>query len=47
MTRYKNQLKTILKLILTGLALYLVFRKIDTAQLFEILKTIQWIWLVP
>jgi len=47
LTRYKNQLKTILKLILTGLALYLVFRKIDTAQLFEILKTIQWIWLVP
>ncbi len=47
MTRYKNQLKTILKLILTGLALYLVFRKIDAAQLFEILKTIQWIWLVP
>lgn len=47
MQQHKNQLKTILKLILTGLALYLVFRKIDTAQLFEILKTIQWIWLVP
>ena len=47
MQQYKNQLKTILKLILTGLALYLVFRKIDAAQLFEILKTIQWIWLVP
>ncbi|WP_250161374.1 lysylphosphatidylglycerol synthase transmembrane domain-containing protein [Algoriphagus algorifonticola] len=47
MQQYKNQLKTILKLILTGLALYLVFRKIETAQLFEILKTIQWIWLIP
>lgn len=47
MDRYKNQLKTLLKLILTGLALYLVFRKIDTGQLFEILKTIQWIWLIP
>ncbi len=45
--QYKNQLKTLLKLILTGLALYLVFRKIDTTQLFEILKTIQWIWLIP
>ncbi|WP_035484404.1 lysylphosphatidylglycerol synthase transmembrane domain-containing protein [Algoriphagus marincola] len=47
MQQYKNQLKTLLKLILTGLALYLVFRKIDTTQLFEILKTIQWIWLIP
>lgn len=47
MTRYKNQLKTILKLVLTGLALYLVFRKIDTVQLLEIVKTIQWVWLIP
>ncbi|MCR9082205.1 MAG: flippase-like domain-containing protein [Cyclobacteriaceae bacterium] len=45
--QYKNQLKTLLKLILTGLALYLVFRKIDTQQLFEILKTLQWPWLIP
>ncbi|MHA7129694.1 lysylphosphatidylglycerol synthase transmembrane domain-containing protein [Algoriphagus namhaensis] len=47
MKRYKNQLKTVLKLALTGLALYLVFRKIDTAQLLVIVKTIQWVWLVP
>ncbi len=47
MTQFKNQIKTFLKLLLTGLALYLVFRKIDTAQLFEITKTIQWLWLVP
>ncbi len=32
---------------LTGLALYLVFRKIDTAQLLQITKTIQWFWLIP
>lgn len=47
MNRYKNQLKTVLKLLLTGLALYLVFRKIDTVQLWEITKTIQWLWLIP
>ena len=47
MHRYKNQLKTLLKLILTGLALYLVFRKIDTAQLLDLVKTIHWFWLVP
>ncbi|SDD74094.1 hypothetical protein SAMN04488104_105219 [Algoriphagus faecimaris] len=47
MHRYKNLLKTFLKLILTGLALYLVFRKIDTQQLFELVKTIQWAWLIP
>lgn len=47
MQQYKNQLKTLLKLILTGLALYLVFRKIDTQQLFEILQTLQWTWLIP
>lgn len=47
MHRYKNQLKTFLKLILTGLALYLVFLKIDTQQLFELVKTIQWAWLIP
>ena len=32
---------------LTGLALYLVFWKIDTDQLWEITKTIHWIWLIP
>lgn len=47
MQQYKNQLKTLLKLILTGLALYLVFRKIDTQQLFEILQTLQGTWLIP
>ncbi|MBY5952196.1 flippase-like domain-containing protein [Algoriphagus marincola] len=47
MQQYKNQLKTLLKLILTGLALYLVFRKIDTQHLFEILQTLQWPWLIP
>lgn len=46
MTRLKNQLKTFLKLLLTGLALYLVFRKIDTYQLWQITKTIQWLWLI-
>lgn len=32
---------------LTGLALYLVFRKIDTNQLLSLVKTMHWIWLVP
>lgn len=32
---------------LTGLALYLVFRKIDTAQLFQLTKSIHWLWLIP
>jgi len=43
----KKKLTTALKLVLTGLALYLVFRKIDTDQLWEITKTIHWLWLVP
>lgn len=47
MNRLKNQLKTALKLLLTGLAMYLVFRKIDTAQLWEITKSIRWFWLIP
>lgn len=47
MTRFKNQLKTALKLLLTGLALYLVFQKIDTAQLFQLAKTMHWPWLLP
>jgi hypothetical protein len=42
-----KKFKTILKLGLTGVALYLVFRKIDTEQLLEIVKTIQWFWLIP
>lgn len=43
----KKKLKTVLKLGLTALALYLVFRKIDTDQLWQITKTIQWVWLIP
>jgi hypothetical protein len=42
-----KKFKTFLKLGLTGVALYLVFRKIDTIQLLEIIKTIQWFWLIP
>jgi len=45
--RFKNQLKTALKLLLTGLALFLVFRKIDTDQLLQTAKSIQWLWLIP
>ncbi|MFN3758294.1 MAG: YbhN family protein [Algoriphagus aquaeductus] len=47
MSGYKNQLKTALKLLLTGLALYLVFRKVDTEQLFQLTKSIHWFWLIP
>ncbi|WP_026966668.1 lysylphosphatidylglycerol synthase transmembrane domain-containing protein [Algoriphagus terrigena] len=47
MARFKNQLKTALKLLLTGLALFLVFRKIDTDQLLQTAKSIQWLWLIP
>ncbi|MEB2783567.1 lysylphosphatidylglycerol synthase transmembrane domain-containing protein [Algoriphagus persicinus] len=43
----KKKLTTALKLVLTGLALFLVFRKIDTDQLWQITKTIQWLWLIP
>ncbi|MBN3581136.1 flippase-like domain-containing protein [Algoriphagus aestuarii] len=32
---------------MTGLAIFLVFRKIDTDQLWQIAKTIHWIWLIP
>lgn len=45
--RVGNQLKTILKLVLTGLALFLVFRKIDSVQLLLLVKTINWIWIIP
>ncbi|MFC5626472.1 lysylphosphatidylglycerol synthase transmembrane domain-containing protein [Algoriphagus winogradskyi] len=43
----KKKLTTVLKLVLTGLALFLVFRKIDTDQLWQITKTIHWLWLIP
>lgn len=42
-----KQLKTILKLLLTGLALFLVFRKVDTTQLLQLTKSIHWLWLIP
>lgn len=44
---FSKKIKTILKLLLTGLALYLVFRKIDTAQLLQLTKSIHWLWLIP
>ncbi|PZX46371.1 lysylphosphatidylglycerol synthase transmembrane domain-containing protein [Algoriphagus chordae] len=44
---YKKKLTTALKLVLTGLALFLVFRKIDTDQLWQIVQTIHWFWLIP
>lgn len=47
MSRFKNQLKNVLKLLLTGLALYLVFRKIDMEQLSQLTKSIHWFWLIP
>lgn len=42
-----KKLKTGLKLLLTGLAIFLVFRKIDTEELWLITKSIHWFWLVP
>jgi uncharacterized membrane protein YbhN (UPF0104 family) len=47
MSPLKNQLKTALKILLTAGALYLVFQKIDTAQLFQLAKSIHWPWLLP
>lgn len=43
----KKKVSTALKLVLTGLALFLVFRKIDTNQLWQIVQTIHWFWLIP
>ncbi|MDF2158776.1 lysylphosphatidylglycerol synthase transmembrane domain-containing protein [Algoriphagus sp. CAU 1675] len=43
----KNKLKTVFKLVLTALALYLVFRKIDTQELWRLAKTLHYFWLVP
>lgn len=43
----KKKVSTALKLVLTGLALFLVFRKIDTNQLWQIVQTIYWFWLIP
>ncbi len=47
MSQLKNQLKTVLKILLTGAALYLVFQKIDTAQLIQLSKNLSWPWLLP
>ena len=47
MSQVKNQLKTALKILLTGGALYLVFQKIDTAQLLQLSKNLSWPWLLP
>ncbi|MEP0711131.1 MAG: lysylphosphatidylglycerol synthase transmembrane domain-containing protein, partial [Algoriphagus sp.] len=44
---HKKRFTTALKLVLTSLALFLVFRKINTNQLLEIVKTIRWAWLIP
>lgn len=43
----RKKLTTVLKFLLTGLAIFLVFRKIDTDQLWDITKSLHWIWLVP
>lgn len=47
MSQLKNQLKTALKILLTGGALVLVFQKIDTAQLLQLSKNLSWPWLLP
>ena len=47
MSPLKNQLKTALKILLTGGALYLVFQKIDTDNLLQLSKTLSWGWLIP
>jgi uncharacterized membrane protein YbhN (UPF0104 family) len=47
MSSLKNQLKTALKILLTGGALYLVFQKIDTEQLLQLSKNLSWPWLLP
>ena len=47
MSQVKNQLKTALKILLTGGALVLVFQKIDTAQLLQLSKNLSWPWLFP
>ena len=47
MSTLKNQLKTALKILLTGGALYLVFQKIDTDNLLQLSKSLSWGWLIP
>jgi uncharacterized membrane protein YbhN (UPF0104 family) len=47
MFQVKNQLKTALKILLTGGALVLVFQKIDTDQLLQLSKNLSWPWMLP
>ncbi|MFP4090754.1 MAG: lysylphosphatidylglycerol synthase transmembrane domain-containing protein [Cyclobacteriaceae bacterium] len=44
---YKKYLKLFLKLGLTSLALYLVFRQVDIREVGEILSRANWWWLLP
>jgi uncharacterized membrane protein YbhN (UPF0104 family) len=41
-----KKIKTAAKLVLTGLALYLVFRKIDTDSLWDLAKSLHFFWLI-
>ncbi len=43
----KNTFKFLFKLLLTGLAIFIVSRKIDVDQLLDVFFTIQWVWLIP
>ncbi len=44
---YKRTLKLLFKVVLTGLALYLVFRKINLREVGIILQQASFLWLVP
>lgn len=44
---YKSYLKFFLKIALTGLALYLVFRKINLQEVGQILQKANYLWLIP
>lgn len=46
-SRFPKKAKTAGKFLLTGLALYLVFRKIDTRQLWDLAQSLQFHWLIP
>ena len=45
--KLKKYLQTLLKFVITGLALYFVFRKIDIDQTRQILSEIQLLYLIP
>ena len=40
-------LKLLLKIILTGVAVWVVVRKIDMAETWGVLASLQWVWLIP